>query len=1260
MKKKFLAVPFLCAVAFTSAGIALTSASALDDSLEALTVQNVNYSPDDPWGNMTIVNFGITSGVAGAVGNNFASLDTTYVSYVDKTNTSQLSLFENYGTSGIFNRNGRAAAVGDLITIKQGFTWVGDTQTYEMKADVSYLYATENKSWVVFAPTYLSTDTDTATVLVDSTTTVAFTTDYSVAPLTCTVDNTSIASVTSDGLTVTVTGLAEGDTTLTVACGTQTKTIPVSVSVPKANLTSISVEGNLTATVGDTTIDCSAVTGTKHYDDNSSAAFTVDASMISGDYDLNTAGTYTVTITADGKSTTATLVVNPRPALTINSVNYVSDLLGWGSSIAIDMGVDIGTYGGAVDTTYIAYVDKTGANVLSGAMTFGSNMVLNNQGRVAQAGDIVTLKAGLVWVGKELKSDVSFIYDVEGSSWLTYSVSALTASTETVSVHVGETANVTFATSPTAYASVVYTGATANSGVASVAMNGGTATVSGVAVGTTSLTVTCNGVSKTVNVEVTEAPATLDSITVAGELTASQGASTIDYSTLVGTKHYSDGVTETFAIDASMVSGSYDLNTVGTYSLTITYGGKQASVTLNVVSRPALTISDFNVDGEGWGFMIRFDTTASYYLDGTSAEAAIAYLEVKDSAGNSIIGNYNWLFHESYIFGVQKNNEGYEIGSTITLKQGLVFNGCELKETVTYVYAKLNTPLGYYDAAIHTPTAVTVSSTTANKITYVKATLQLAATVEPSTAATTVKYVSLDPSVATVDSTGLVKGISTGEVTIRAYAGNVYSDIKINVEPELEFQNKLAFTNVYTLWVQKDGTISLPTNFTVAPLYVQDGNDVYGAEFALSSANCTLSEVDTTTVGEKKMTASVSFEGTTYDMEITVNVYVVDEMIITELAVVEWFAFATFIEYPASATNVANITNGSLIPDAYKMTYTRANGETIPVGVYNLGNGNIAIMPQFPSSDPMTLETFNQAPYYQAGDMITLRAGLTGYLWTGDLEATADDNGAMKANSGMIVPECVLSQTVSYRFDGTIWMLYVEYTDFNLSESVEVVVGKQVSVGAVRVPDNATVGTFKYESSDTSIATVNANGRVTGVKEGTVTVTVTLEGGAAGTIVKTITVTVTDGIVKFEIPSGTVLTVSQGIDNLDLSQVPATFTWASGKTESVDLTNATVIGYNKDQVGETEVTIRVTVGEQIYQTQLTVVVTEDASAGSGSVSNNGGSTGNGSTDGSGSSDSTSASAGCSGCSSSMHAVSIAAAMLIGAAAILILKKKTER
>lgn len=92
----------------------------------------------------------------------------------------------------------------------------------------------------------------------------------------------------------------------------------------------------------------------------------------------------------------------------------------------------------------------------------------------------------------------------------------------------------------------------------------------------------------------------------------------------------------------------------------------------------------------------------------------------------------------------------------------------------------------------------------------------------------------------------------------------------------------------------------------------------------------------------------------------------------------------------------------------------------------------------------------------------------------------------------------------------------VPVTGVSLNKTALVLeIGGSESLIAIVTPDNATNKKVTWKSSDTSVATVNANGEVTALATGTVVVVVITEDGAE---VATCTVTCGDGAVEPEIP----------------------------------------------------------------------------------------------------------------------------------------------
>ena len=411
----------------------------------------------------------------------------------------------------------------------------------------------------------------------------------------------------------------------------------------------------------------------------------------------------------------------------------------------------------------------------------------------------------------------------------------------------------------------------------------------------------------------------------------------------------------------------------------------------------------------------------------------------------------------------------------------------------------------------------------------------------------------------------------------------------------------VAFSNVYRLYILKDGTPALPQDWTAHAVF-EDGTT--GPDFALTADNCVIGTVDTSATGwQNGIKVTVEYEGEDYELEIEVEVYEIYDLEIKEFAVVEWFTFMPFIQFPNSTTNTANMNNIVTLANLRdKLSYNRADGTAVMIdNVVVLSGGNVVLVLPFRDYDAagedegaLTINNWNKGDNYQVGDILTIYEGFTAYKWTGEKMGAENPSNPdlAKLGTGMVIPEAILKTTVQYKFDGELWGLYVEYTDIAVAdEAVEVGVNATVSAGATRVPENATTGTITYTSSDPQTVTVSERGLIQGVKEGTATITVKIEGGTAGEITKTIAVTVVDAITKLQMKAGKdTLNVKKGTAELDITKLAAEFVLASGKTEAADLTNATIIGYDKDTVGEQTVTLKVVKDGKTFTTTFTVNV----------------------------------------------------------------------
>ena len=141
----------------------------------------------------------------------------------------------------------------------------------------------------------------------------------------------------------------------------------------------------------------------------------------------------------------------------------------------------------------------------------------------------------------------------------------------------------------------------------------------------------------------------------------------------------------------------------------------------------------------------------------------------------------------------------------------------------------------------------------------------------------------------------------------------------------------------------------------------------------------------------------------------------------------------------------------------------------------------------------------------------------------------------------------------------------VDVTGVTVSKSsVTVKTGETVTVNATVTPSNATNKSIKWTSSNTSVATVS-NGVITGVAEGTATITATSNNGKTATV----KVTVEKGSVTVIQPTGitvspTTLTLKEGASSTVTATVAPsnatdkTVTWTSSNASVATVSNGTV------------------------------------------------------------------------------------------------------
>lgn len=579
-------------------------------------------------------------------------------------------------------------------------------------------------------------------------------------------------------------------------------------------------------------------------------------------------------------------------------------------------------------------------------------------------------------------------------------------------------------------------------------------------------------------------------------------------------------------------------------------------------------------------------TAYAQYSSGDKAHLSYvnAYGESKPLADCTYVNDGHFISRMGSSVASSVENAYYPLkGDIFTIQNGFTLTQADkaerIKADASFIYDGAS--FIPYDPATHDVTEFTVTNDAEANVVYIGALMNITYTANEG-ALFTPKFSSSNTEVATVDANGQVKGIATGTAVITAKVGSIERTFEVQVKPA-PVVSSVEFKVSYDIMIEKNADAFIPANFSVVKKY-DDGSE--STPIVLTSENARFKEaVDTSEIpavtGKKLVTIVVTLDGEEYELNCFVRIYDVVDIEIKQASVVEWFGFATFIECPNSSFNKANITDVSILANYMDHIEYLRDGEAVTVGSYLLGGGNIALFPPKVggSSEQVTLDNFFTLQY-KHGDIIKLKKGLTMYGHTG-IAGTETDDGAWSNEKGMLYREAVLKEDVMFRFEATessgAWSIYIPYTDIEVAETeMEVALGsKNAVVGAKRVPNNATSGKFTYVSSDETVLTVSENGKITALKVGVATITVTLSGEeSVGEKVATIRVNVVNKIIALEITEK--LVVAPGTEEIDLSLVKGIYKFGDGSTvEATDLATGMVVGYDPEATGEQVLTIRV-------------------------------------------------------------------------------------
>ena len=754
-----------------------------------------------------------------------------------------------------------------------------------------------------------------------------------------------------------------------------------------------------------------------------------------GEVTAKSAGTATITVTTKDGGKTATCIVTVaskfRPVTSV-TLNQTSASLKAGETVTLTATVNPDD---ATDKTVTwTTSDATIATVDNGVVTAK---------KVGTA--TITAKAG----------DKTAICTITVAAT---PVTSVTLNQTSASLKAGETVTLTATVNPDDATDKTVTWATTDATVATV--NNGVVTAK--KVGTATITAKAGDKTATCAITVVATPVT--SITLNKTTASLKAGETLALTATVNPDDATDKTVTWSTTDATVATVSNGVVTakkVGTATITAKAGDKTATCEITVVATPVTSVT-LN------------QTSAS--LKAGETVTLTATVSPDDATDKTV----TWATTDATVATVDNGKvTAKKVGTaTITAKAG--------DKTATCSITVVATPV----------TSVTLNQTSAQ----LKAgeTVTLTATVSPDDATDkTVTWSTTDATVATV-SNGVVTAKKVGTATLTAKAGDKTATCAITV----------VATPVTSVTLNQTSA-SLKAGETVTLTATVNPNDATDKTVTWSTTDATVATVSNGVVTAKKVgTATITAKAG--DKTATCAITVVA----TPVTSVTLNQTSASLKAGETVTLTATVNPSDATDKTVTWTTTDATVATVNNGVVTakkVGTATITAKAGDKTATcaitvvatPVTSVTLNQtSAQLKAGETVSLTATVNPSDAT-DKTVTWSTTDATVAtvSNGVVTAKKVGTATITAKAgDKTatcaVTVEPILVTSVSLDKtSLKMIEGDSQTLVATVYPDNATNRKVTWTSSNSSIVKVDQNGKVTAIKAGTASVTVTTEDG---------------------------------------------------------------------------------------------------------------------------------------------------------------------
>ncbi|WP_143088274.1 Ig-like domain-containing protein [Acetitomaculum ruminis] len=461
---------------------------------------------------------------------------------------------------------------------------------------------------------------------------------------------------------------------------------------------------------------------------------------------------------------------------------------------------------------------------------------------------------------------------------------------------------------------------------------------------------------------------------------------------------------------------------------------------------------------------------------------------------------------------------------------------------------------------------------------------------EPADACETYEFTSSDTTVAKVDSNGNVSAVGLGEaiITVKAVNGNIEKVCHVYVVNRILTDFKL---NKESLDMLAGETFELKVS-SKTPSNAGDNFVFSSSDTSVATVNEKSGLITAVTTGSATIFCMAKASGLVRSCLVTVSENVITDFTLSEsdkeidlgetftLSIKEWTPLAAKGNYSFKSEDntVATVTSKGLVKGTGAGT-TQITVTEEKSGLEKSCNVKVSkvLITEFTLSSESKEIYTNQTFTLSVASKTPATASETfKFSSSNPSVATVDeDTGLVKGVSAGDAIITVTGQDSGLSRTCNVKVNKYELTSYDIDPTEKTIQpGETFNISIInKVPTDIKGVTFKYSSSDESVATVNANGLVTGVSNGTANIEVLYETSG---IPKSCKVIVSDQLTDFKLSSESLLIKEGNKETLSIIEkipkgIDETFTFESGDESIATVTSQGVI--EAISIGTTTITV---------------------------------------------------------------------------------------